>query len=79
MQKKCSSCGSKVISFNGIADTGQEKQTSSKFQKYIDVGNKIGNNNKKLLIGKPILLNPNSYKNIEKNFVGTKIKFKNWN
>ena len=29
------SCGSKVISFNTIAGTGQEKQISSKGQKYI--------------------------------------------
>ena len=66
MQKKYDSSGSKVISFNAIADTGQEKQTSCKDQKYIDVGNKIGDNNKKLLIGEPILLIPNSYENIKK-------------
>lgn len=64
-KRQCDSCGSKVISFNGNADTEQKKETSCKGLKYIDVGNKIGNNNKKLLIGVPILLNPNSYENIE--------------
>ena len=64
-KRQCDSYGSKVISFNGNADTGQKKQTSCKGQKYIDVGNKLGNNNKKLLIGVRILLNPNSYENIE--------------
>lgn len=35
-------------------------------QRYVDSGNEIENNNKKLFIGETILLNSNSFKNIEK-------------
>ena len=75
-KRQCDSCGSKVISFNGNADTGQKKQTSCKGQKYIDVGNKLGKNNKKLLIGVPILLNLNSYENIENILLELKLNLK---
>ena len=62
--------------FNENADTGQEKQTSCKGQKYIYIGNKIANNNKKLVIGQAILLNPNIYENINKNLLELKSNLK---
>ena len=43
-----------------------ENQTSFVGSKYLFTDNKIGNNNKSMMIGEPILLNPNNYENIDK-------------
>ena len=60
-------CGSKVVPVNISCSTNDlENQTSSVGSKYLFIDNKIGNNNKSMMIGEPILLNSNRYENIDK-------------
>ena len=66
-KRKCNLCGSKVVTVNISCSTDDlENQTSFVGSKYLFIDNKIGNNNKSMMIGELILLNPNSYENIDK-------------
>ena len=66
-KRKCDLCGSKIVTVNVNCLTDNlENQTSSVGSKYLFIDNKIGNNNKTVMIGEPMLSNPNSYENIDK-------------
>ena len=66
-KRKCDLCWSKVVTVNISCSTDDlENQTSSVGSKYLFIDNKIGNNNKTMMRGEPILLNPNRYENIDK-------------
>ena len=62
-KRKCDACGYQVKKQERSVPA--TKQTSSSEEKYIRVGEKKGINLKDMKMGEPILVNPNSYSNIE--------------
>lgn len=63
LKRKCSKCGSSVIKI--IKDRKTSNFTTTKGEKYFNLGEDKNINLPKCQVGEPILLNPNSYENIE--------------
>ena len=63
LKRKCDKCGSTVRKV--VEERIEKQQTSSYQEKYLNLGEIRVVNTKELKLGEPILLNPNSYSNIE--------------
>ena len=63
MKRKCNLCGEKVEKNSETVES--RIHTSSSGEKYINLGEKKNVNCRPTQIGEPILLNPNSYNNLE--------------
>lgn len=63
-KRKCDDCDS-AIKKQETPESVRTPQTSSSTQKYINIGEKSESNIKDFKMGEPILVNPNSYINIE--------------
>ena len=65
LKRKCGSCGSVVRNVDKVPVL-VGPQTSSNNEKYIFLGEQNKTNLKQMQMGEPIVLNPNSYDNLEK-------------
>ena len=65
LKRKCDICEWKVVKKLNDRYVFKEDQTSSTDGKCIDIWNEVGKNLKPRVTGEPILLNPNSYQNID--------------
>ena len=63
LKRKCDRCGSKVERI--LQEVESRINTTSTGDKYINIGETKKSNNCSIQCGEPILLNPNSYENLE--------------
>ncbi len=63
-KRKCETCGFDLVRLADIKE--KKQQTTSSGRKYIQLGEKSNINLRPSSVGEPILLNPNSYENLER-------------